>query len=223
MEIVGLPTGKGIYIYIWRHTHTLTIHQLDPTLKILYVAFFQESKGEEGPPHKESGSQIFMLGALSTLSVGIIFSIFLFHTFLFSGISGLVAHAECRAKPRLVWLQLRYTGIVRYLPRAAWPATIFQNFPWQLCSGGPKVRDCWGRTTLDTRRKRCNKAFLRGYSAIGPDWGAIHEKCNAIARSDRVPCTHFEIPSEDCSWARKSRIWYRFVMHAEIPGSGIRN
>ena len=37
-----------------------------------------------------------------------------------------------------------------------------------------------------------------------------------------VPCTQFEIPSEDF-WAWKSRIRYRFVIHAEIPGSGIRN
>ena len=38
-----------------------------------------------------------------------------------------------------------------------------------------------------------------------------------------IPCTHFEIPSEDFLGARKSRFRYRFVIHAEIPGSGIRN
>ena len=42
-------------------------------------------------------------------------------------------------------------------------------------------------------------------------------------RNCAMPCTHFEIPSEDSFWARKSRIRYRLVIHAEIPGSGIRN
>ena len=39
-----------------------------------------------------------------------------------------------------------------------------------------------------------------------------------------TPCTHFEMPSEDFYLARKkNRITHRFVIHAEIPGSGIRN
>ena len=37
----------------------------------------------------------------------------------------------------------------------------------------------------------------------------------------QIPCTHFEKPPEDFCLARKSRIKDRFLMHAEIPGSGI--
>ena len=56
----------------WRKA--LQIPQLGSTLKSLYVGvLFLENKGEEAHPHKELGSQIFMLGAPSILYVGILY------------------------------------------------------------------------------------------------------------------------------------------------------
>ena len=90
---------------------------------------------------------------------------------------------------------------------------------------GSDVKWHFPSTCLDASKKSCSFGIYSVDRASEWLWLETREtlKMAKLLTVSRLPCTHFEIPSEDFFWARKSRIRHRFVIHAEIPGSGIRN
>ena len=95
------------------------------------------------------------------------------------------------------------------------------SFKSRKRSPKPKCARTAPKNFLNNSRALPNKTRLLGQ--LAPENSPESSACSLSHRFFGVPCTHFEIPLEDFFRSRKSRIRYRFVIHAEILGSGIRN